>query len=107
MVQISKVVQISRPAAVLVGMLPKDFQDVALQVTTCMTKEVIGGYPQLPDLVASLANQKVQLVKPTPMDFGGVEAIFTTVKLNVNVSTLFTSTVSPLNILVFSSSSAL
>ena len=55
-------------SAILVGMLPKDYQDMILQNSAMLKKEVT--YEVLRDHVVGVANQKMQMVRPTPMDLG-------------------------------------
>ena len=55
--------------AILVGMLPKDYQDMVMQKSS-MKKEL--GYEETRDYIMGVANQKVQMHKPTPMELGNV-----------------------------------
>jgi hypothetical protein len=56
--------------AILVGMLPKEFQDMVLQNSSIMTEI---SYEGSRDYVLSVANQKMQMIRPTPMDVGAVD----------------------------------
>ena len=51
--------------AVLVGMLPKEYQDLVLQNGN-MLKEGEVGYESVRNYVVNLVNQKIQMVKPVP-----------------------------------------
>ena len=57
--------------AILIGMLPKDYQDMILQ-NSCMTNKV--SYEVARDHVLNVANQRMQMIKPTPMDLGSLDA---------------------------------
>ena len=53
--------------AILVGMLPADFQQMVLQnPTVCKS----GVYESVRDYVINVAQQRSQLLKPSPMDVG-------------------------------------
>ena len=56
--------------ALLIGMLPKEYQDMILQ--TSVVREEKMKYETLRDHVINVATQ-MQMVKPTPMDIGGLE----------------------------------
>ena len=54
--------------SILIGMMPRDFQDVILQ-QGC-GKDI--GYEQIRDYVLNICHQKMQMLKPVPMDVGQV-----------------------------------
>ena len=56
--------------AVLIGMLPKEYQDMCLQ-TSCMTTKMT--YEDLRDNVLNIANQRMHMSQPTPMDIGSMQ----------------------------------
>jgi hypothetical protein len=56
--------------AILIGMLPKDYQDLVMQ-TSCMTNKM--SYSGIRDNVLNIANQRIQMTQPVPMDLGAVE----------------------------------
>ena len=57
--------------ALLIGMLPQDFQDTIIQSHTLRMDEM--KYDDLRTYVMGLANQKMNMMKPTPMDIGKME----------------------------------
>ena len=56
--------------AILVGILPKDFQDMVFQNGVLGTGKM--EYQEIRDYVVKVADQKTQLNRPTPMDIGAV-----------------------------------
>ena len=56
--------------AILIGMLPKEHQDMIMQ-TGCMTDKMT--YEGIRDRVMNIANQRMQMSHPTPMDAGAVQ----------------------------------
>jgi hypothetical protein len=58
--------------AILVGMLPKEFQDMVFQASSQKDGDKID-YEATRDHVLNVANQKMQMLKPTPMDIGTME----------------------------------
>ena len=56
--------------AILVGMLPQEYQDMCMQAACTMGKEP--KYEALRDHVFNVANQRIQAAHPTPMDVGNV-----------------------------------
>ena len=55
--------------AILVNMLPREYQDVAMQFS-CGKKLK---YEEMRDHILGIAKQKVQMAKPVPMDVGSLE----------------------------------
>ena len=47
--------------AILIGMLPKEYQDMCLQ-TSCMTTKII--YESMRDNVSNIANQRMHMTEP-------------------------------------------
>ena len=68
--------EISAPVkiAVLVGMLPKEYQDMCFQQATGISTEAATQekYEELRDKVMGMAGQRVSMVTPTPMDIGAL-----------------------------------
>jgi hypothetical protein len=56
--------------AILIGMLPKEYQDLVMQ-TSCMTNKM--SYSGIRDNVLNIANQRIQMTQPVPMDLSAVE----------------------------------
>ena len=57
--------------AILVGMLPKEYQDIILQ-GGLQDKDL--KYEVTRDKIIAIANQKIQMITPMPMDVGNVDA---------------------------------
>ena len=55
--------------AVLIGMLPKDYQDMAMQNVGLMSDMK---YKEVRDYIINVATQRLFMYKPTPMDIDGV-----------------------------------
>ena len=61
--------------AIFIGMMPKELQDVLWQ-NASMVREAKSTYESSRDYILNLVNQKLQMMKPVPMDVGGVEGKF-------------------------------
>ena len=60
--------------AIFVGMLPQDFRDMILQNTSLTSGTLAGSnYLGMRDYVINVANQRLQMQHPVPMDVGGIE----------------------------------
>ena len=57
--------------AVLIGMLPKEYQDICFHMGSTPGSKI--GYEDIRTRVVNLANQRIQLATPTPMDLGSME----------------------------------
>ena len=60
--------------AVLVGMLPKEYQDICFQQATGVSSEAGAHerYEELSDKVMGMAGQRVSMTTPVPMDIGAL-----------------------------------
>ena len=60
--------------AVLVGMLPKEYQDICFQQATGISSEAATQekYDELRDKIMSMAGQRVSMGTPVPMDIGAL-----------------------------------
>ena len=56
--------------AILLGMVPKDYQEIILQ--TAMTTDDLK-YPTCRDRIIQMARQRIQMVQPVPMDLDKVK----------------------------------
>ena len=56
--------------AIFVGMLPKDYQDMIMQNQSMMDHKPT--YQVMRDYVLGVVTQKLQFLKPTPMDIGEI-----------------------------------
>ena len=57
---------------IFIGMMPKELQDVLWQKAS-MEGEAKSTYESSRDYILNLVNQKLQMMKPVPMDVGGLE----------------------------------
>ena len=58
--------------AVLVGMLPKKYQDMCFQQATGVSADSEVKYIELRDEIMNIANQRMCMITPTPMDIDAV-----------------------------------
>ena len=58
--------------AILVGMLPKEYQDMCFQQATEAADPTDLEYNEMRDKIMNIANQRVSMVTPTPMDIDAV-----------------------------------
>ena len=56
--------------AVLIGMQPKEYQDIILQTTSVTDK---AKYEDIRDNVLNMVSQKVEMLQPKPMDIGSMD----------------------------------
>ena len=54
--------------AVFVGMLPKEYQDMCFQQSTGVSADSEVKYTELRDKIMNIANQRMSMITPTPMD---------------------------------------
>ena len=59
--------------AVLIGLLPKEYQDLILQNGSLLKEGEVPNFETIRDFVFTIVNQKLQMTKPTPMDIGCAE----------------------------------
>ena len=59
--------------AILVGVLPKDFQELVLQNGSMLKEGEAVSFETVRDFAFNVANQRAQMVKPVPMDVGCME----------------------------------
>ena len=58
--------------AICVGMLPKDYQDMCSQQASGIGKPIGSTYNEMRDKIMNIANQRVSMITPTPMDIDAV-----------------------------------
>ena len=61
----------SMKLALLLGMLPRDYQDLVMQ--SAMIRENSMLYEEARDHIIKLTTQKLNMAKPVPMDISGME----------------------------------
>ncbi len=66
--------EISAPIkiVILVGMLLKDYQDMCFQQATGVSAESEVKYIELRDKIMNIANRRMSMITPTPMDIDAV-----------------------------------
>ena len=66
--------EISAPIkiAIVVGMLPKEYQDMCFQQATGVSADSEVNYIELRDKIMNIANQRMSMITPAPMDIDAV-----------------------------------
>ena len=59
--------------AIFIGMLPKEFQELVLQNGNMIKEGETISFEAVRDYVFNVANQRMQMVRPVPMDVGCAE----------------------------------
>ena len=59
--------------AILIGMMPKEYQDMVFQNGSAMTEDAMKNYQKVRDYIVNVATQRLQMARPTPMHIGGVD----------------------------------